>query len=330
MPCNGLPDLQQAVLDKLDWALSMRENDIDKESYMLFMGVMYSALYVFSAQGRISGVMDINYGQARNLLLEGYSTTDQFKTNQRWGLQPVTLSSVTGPLLRHYLNYIRPRVCKEDLPSDHTPLWLRYSGRPEEQIGTCVTAFFTRVLALHITTTAIRSLVETSMSDLHDKGIITGQQLLSVQAINGHTSAVAKDYYIHKERGNDVTHARAAFSHLTPEQVDVTEPQPLPPAPTWSPAPKPTPLNFGTAHPDYGSKSKRAQWTADEIKYIADFCTKKLEENPQCSTLVAQCRDRIMVDPDALPIFHVNHVLDSGRLRSGYRTWQSNLLSVSP
>ena len=337
MPSDGLPELQQAVRDKLKWAMSLQEDDIDKDSYLLFMGIMYSALYVFSAQGRISGVMDMSYGQARELLSMGFSTTDQFKTNHRWGLQPVTLSDTTGPLLEHYLTHVRPRVCREDTPADSESLWLRYCGRPEEHIGTSVTSFFKRTLNLHITTTSIRSLVETSMSDLHDQGLITNQQLLSVQAINGHTSAVAKDYYIHKARGNDVIHAREAFSHLSAPLApvdnlqaafDSASPKPLPPdrpvaTTAWSQAPKAAALQFGMAHPDFGTKGKRARWTEEEVSYIGSWCANKMRENPHCTTLVAQCREHILTDPFALPIFHSIHVLDSGRLRTGYRAWVS-------
>lgn len=353
MPSNGLPELQEAVRGQLTWALSLTEHDIYKESYKLFMGVLYSALYVFSAQGRISGVMDMSYGQARDLLGTGYSTTDQFKTNQRWGLQPVTLSVTTVQLLQHYLAHVRPRVCIQDKPSDTDALWLAYNGLPDHNAGTNLTAFFKRTLGLHITTTAIRSLVETSMSELHDKGVISGQQMQSVQAINGHTSAVANDYYVHKARGADVAHARKAFEYIVPQfdaqqgNLVISDGGVLHPlassstahgtgqaahatAEEWNQPFMPVALDFGTAHPDYGTKAKKAKWTDEEINYIGEFCKRHKETHPLCTTMVADCLEFILTDPIALPIFHAIHVLDSGRLRNGYRNWletQKKLLS---
>jgi hypothetical protein len=326
MPADGLPELQRAVQAKLSWALSLRENDIDKEAFKMYMEILYSALYVFSAQGRISGVMDMNYGQAENLLAEGFSTTNKFKTNTRWQLQPVTLSETTHPLVQHYLQHVRPRVCKVDLPAQKDPLWLRFTGTPEEHVGLFVTAFFRRTIALHITTTAVRSLVETSMSEMHDEGRITNHRNLSVQAINGHTSKVVKEYYVHKERRNDVLRSRDAFAaYLESAEDSPDDPADVaasPPAPVvWRLPAKPTALDLGTDHPDYGTASKRARWTDEEVNYIGSWCKNKLHNNPECITLVAQCRMHILEDPAAHPIFHHIHLLDCGRLRSGYRLW---------
>src|SRR5690606_14961576 len=116
----------------------------------------------------------------------GYCTTDQFKTRDRWGLQPVTLSAVTHTLLTQYMNFVRPAACTSAAPLSNDPLWLRFDGSPDAHIGLRLTAFFKKELRLHITTTSIRSLIETTFDTLHSQGVISTQQRASVSNINGH------------------------------------------------------------------------------------------------------------------------------------------------
>ena len=361
MPSGGLAELQRAVDRRLPWAAQLSTRIMDKETYRLFMGLLYSALYVYSVQGRISGVMDLNYGQASELLTSGYCTTDQFKTRDRWGLQPVTLSTVTQKLLTQYMNYVRPTACTTSRPSSDDPLWLRFDGSPDAHIGVRLTAFFKKELGLHITTTSIRSLIETTFDTLHVQGVITAQQRASVSNINGHTGEVARDYYVRQSRGADVEHARDAFAQLL-EADSASSPTPLVTAgrlPSALPLPQPSlvarelelvmseespsleepiwtvraraqPIDFGTQHPDYKSKSIKAQWTDEELNYVGEWCTTTLAHNPSTSNVVAKCRDHIMKDPAAWPIFHSIHVLDSGRLRNGYRAWQTRGRMMDP
>jgi hypothetical protein len=368
MPTGGLEQLQRAVDRRIPWALSLKNEYIDEEEYKQVLGLLYSALYVYSAQGRISGVMDLSYEQAQELLTSGYVTTDQFKTNDRWGLQPVTLSLSALHLLQLYLEYLRPRAVDRSGHGSVDALWLCFSGDPDKLVGQRVTAFFKRHLQLHITTTAIRSLVETTMDTMHAQGRITNEQRASIHAINGHSGATTKDYYIQKVRGNDVQHAREAFqamfgaakdaaaaaADVEAAAADVDQAQsdntawsplplpinaqsrtesassrtpsmptsPLPALPVlWQQRPAVVAIDFGTAHPDYKSTAVKARWTDEEKDYIGRWCARKLNENPLTNSVVAKCRKHILQDPDAWPIFHANHVLDSGRLRNGYRTW---------
>jgi hypothetical protein len=64
---------------------------------------------------------------------------------------------------------------------------------------------------LSVNSTAIRSLVETKMHQLHVDGLITTKQREAVMSINGHSSKTTEDYYILKDRAAQVTDARAAF-----------------------------------------------------------------------------------------------------------------------
>jgi hypothetical protein len=332
--------------------------------------------------------MDITYQQGKNdLLVEGFGTSDRFKTRQRWGLQPVILCDSTGDLLEFYLEYIRPVVSLYNPPRNDDKLWLRYDGLREEHMGVRVTSFFQREMNLHITTTAIRSLVETTMDDLHEDGFISSSQKSSVHAINGHSSDVVADYYLRKARGRDVLRARSAFEFVDTQpntshgqashqqQVNTQPPAlapalalpstpappalalpstpappalalpstPAPPAhlpafddlvgmfltatgpsgqSRWQPRPKAQALQFGTAHPDYNSLAKRARWTEEELDYIAKYCAEDRIRNPNNVNVMAGCLKQIMADPDALPIFHVIHILNTARLRNGYRSIQ--------
>ncbi len=348
MPGGGLVELQRAVDGRIRWAMSLKNEYIDEDEYKLFMGLLYAALYVYSVQGRISGIMDLTFDQAQELLTSGYVTTDQFKTNDKWGLQPVTLSVRALELLELYLEFLRPPAADRGAHAAVDALWITFTGAPDKHVGQRVTAFFKRHLQLHITTTAIRSLVETTMDALHVQGRITAEQRASVHSINGHSGAVAKDYYVHKVRGEDVQHAREAFQEMfgavgtdcAEESLPIEwAPLPLPlpldphavgtspvrggPAPprSWLERTAPVAIDFGTAHPDYKNKSVKAHWTDEEKEYVGRWCAQTLNENPLTSNVVAKCREHILRDPLAWPIFHANHVLDSGRLRNGYRSW---------
>lgn len=211
IPQGGLPALQDAVLKELPWARSVRHRDIDDVAYRRFVQTTVSAIYVFSANGRQSGVADVRMGQVQDLLKNGFTTTTKFKTNKKYGYQPITLSEVSAELLHLYVSLVRPQVCRQFpvQPSDH--LWLTYRGETDLTIGKLVTTFFTRTCRVGVTTTAIRGLVETTMHKKYKAGEITDVQRSAVQNINGHTSEVTRDYYLLEDREEDVAQARDAF-----------------------------------------------------------------------------------------------------------------------
>jgi hypothetical protein len=363
MPAGGLPELQGKVDAQIEWAKTISKQRMSKDEYEAFMELIYAALYVHSVQGRQSGVMDMKYKQAAELLVRGYSNSSKFKTCAKWKYQPVTLSETTYLLLQLYVTRVRPQVWHETLSGDD-PLWLAYDGEAERKLGLRVTRFFRKTAGLHITTTAIRSLVETAMHTGFRQGRITQQEMHSVQAINGHSSQVTEDYYIQEDRAQDVSHARTAFQRcvgqqqqpvpyleqspapVTPPPVQpmnapVALPAALPAAPlaaqfpTWAAAEPLAAADWGSAHPSYGVACKKAVWSDEEVRYIGNWC----DQHPpapggQFQNLVAMCLRHIKTDPVALAIFHEHHVLDNGRLRHGYRkylqmredgTWVSGL-----
>jgi hypothetical protein len=344
MPAGGIDALQDAVLKELPWVRDLENKTIDRDSYNRFMGIMYAALYAFSAQGRQSGVMDMKYHQLQDLLHDGYANSTKFKTAQAFQYQSVTSSGTFDFLLRIYAMHVRTCVVPlEENPA--APLFLTYHGQPEDRLGKRLTTFFKRTMELHVTTTAIRSLVETMTDKMYIKGKITKEGKESVQHINGHSSRITQDYYVRRDQANMVAQARDVFStpgtHAHPHlcEKDLPHVQVLPRSPEsaeevrgwaqhqgcasagWARNDRLEAANWGTAHPDYQSGGKKARWTTEEVQYIRRWCEHDHGGYMYSTNIVARCLAHILSDRAALPIFHPNHVLDSARLRHGYRTY---------
>jgi len=221
-PAEGLVALQEAVQIEVAWAKAIQTSNIEAKTYRMFMELLYAAMYVLSPQGRLSGILDMKKAQGDELLNAGYSTSAKFKTHAKYGLQPVTLGSVSKELLHMYLFELRPQVCRAD-DGPAAPLFLTYEGKPDRNLGRSVTAFFTRTKQLHINTTMVRSLVETNTHKLYLQGKVTAEQRAAVGNINGHGSAIIKNHYIKEHRAEDVLNANiafASFAHTEPAQVE--------------------------------------------------------------------------------------------------------------
>lgn len=416
IPAGGLAALQGAVVEELPWARTVRAQDIDDVAYRRFVQLVVSAVYVFSANGRQSGVSDVRMGQVEGLLGDGFTTTTKFKTNSKFGYQPITLGVVAQELVYLYVQTVRPQVCRaaEIHPDDH--MWITYRGEADLHVGKLVTMFFIRKLGLSVTTTSIRGLVETTMDQKYKAGQISETERMAVQNINGHSSAVTRDYYLYEDRVDDVRHAQAAFAAVTidigtandmwaalaeddviagpavphlptpeagalvhmapqppapltpaplppspltpaplppsPQSLSTQPPAPLPPSPlplsTLPPAslppspprwpvsslPQPLPmsslhwsqagtLDWGSAHPDYGTSNATARWTWAEKEYLGNWCGRFEREFPEANNVVAQALKAIRQDSRAIAIFHANHTLNSARLRHGLRQYQA-------
>jgi hypothetical protein len=77
--------------------------------------------------------------------------------------------------------------------------------------------------------------------------------------------------------------------------------------------------NWGTDHPCYHQNNGgRIKWSDREIEYISQWFNLNLKKKPNMLNPVRKCLTAILSDPNAVPIFHIRHILDSGRLRSGY------------
>lgn len=81
--------------------------------------------------------------------------------------------------------------------------------------------------------------------------------------------------------------------------------------------------NWGSAHP-YGMKTDvfKVTWSPAEIKYIGKTAEEiKSQQGNSPKRLCAQILRKIVNDPSAKKIFHIHHVLDSTRIRSGYEAY---------
>ena len=88
----------------------------------------------------------------------------------------------------------------------------------------------------------------------------------------------------------------------------------------WPTTDKLEPAQWGANHPEKRKNPVRVNWSEAELKYIVEWCTNAVVEHSSWrKTIVAKCREAIWHDPVAMKIFHVNHVLDSGKLMAGYK-----------
>ena len=352
-PRTQLQTLQREVSNQLQWIRRHEDKHlpVDKETYKRFLGILISALYVYSPQGRCQGIEDLKYGQADELLNSGYIQTTKFKTQAKWGYQPVTLSIESKELLQIYLRSYRPIASGSMESQQNDAMLLSFSGQPLTDIGKEVTAFYLHSSNLHITTTRIRSIVETAAEEMYRAGEISLKTRKSIEAINGHTSATVQNYYLQMDRAADVHSARSFFSQAAePASSIPSEPNgqqevpypydlrvhheqttlgiPLQPIPVggsppaneeWLPRECAKHLDWGCSHPEYGRVGvKKVKWSSQELAYITEW----IENDTQGDTNlpVSRCLTSIRSDPRAVPIFHAHHILNSPRLRNGFES----------
>jgi hypothetical protein len=329
LPKDGIKTLIQCVIDdaSLFEENPNKSNRADKETFQYFVSMMYASFYVLSTQGRIGGFTSIVVKQADDLLQNGYILSKNFKTRSSWIYQPVTISELSSRLFRHYITNLRPQISPEVQPND--PLWVNWEGQAEDDIGGLITRYFKKKLEIHITTTGIRSLVETQAQELLDGGIISAGERESISYINGHTSSVAKMYYVERDRVKDVHNTRNFFSHIIhngPSPVDLRNFDTAVELASmqWPTRSVYSYRDWGVIHPDYGKNTKRAVWTGAELDFIYDWmndrCVKNVERGHlrHVSALWHHITEGAGLEK-AVPIFHVNHILDATRLRHGYR-----------
>jgi hypothetical protein len=150
-------------------------------------------------QGRIGAIDDAKYGDLKALFADKMFMSTMLKTGVQYGFQPVTMSEITLLLLALYIDYIRPNFLTE--PND--PLFIGQSGA-KLRMGRLLTAYFKRKLSLNISSTIIRSLVETEAEGLLSSGAISSAERASVLSINGHTGATSVKFYQKRSLVEDV------------------------------------------------------------------------------------------------------------------------------
>jgi hypothetical protein len=161
-PKGGLKELQTAIENEISWVNKLTQPITTTKAYNRYMQLLCSAAYCFSPQGRCGAYEDLKYGQRFTLINDGYVLSTKFKTRSKFGYQPITSNRIFEKLLSFYISNIRPK----QLLGDNDPMFINFGGTGAYKIRQSVPKFFMRTLNLHINTTTIRSIVETTMHKL--------------------------------------------------------------------------------------------------------------------------------------------------------------------
>lgn len=160
--------------------------------------------------------------------------------------------------------------------------------------------------------------INTDSHIIINTGEITPVQRHAVSNINGHSGKTTQDYYVLQERHKDVQNGITMFDQLVSTDL----------ASIWDdsvqfenyPVPDITSKQWGTDHPSYDSSNsnpRRVIWSSAEINYIKNWMQKEFNREPK-ETRVKRCLQHIKSDDGATAVFHLNHILNSGKLRCGF------------
>ena len=97
--------------------------------------------------------------------------------------------------------------------SPHSPLFVDFDG-VEINVGVYVASFFEKSIGMCVTSTIIRSLIETSAHKAFKENRISHATLLSIHGMNGHTSSTTQKYYQKESILENLNHSRSSFSQL--------------------------------------------------------------------------------------------------------------------
>ena len=276
------------------------------------MEFFIASLWVVSPQGRIGPIEGLNLEALRDLRRQGHTTSRNFKTvttsDQR--LCVVLFPKMCMTILEMYMKFLRPVAQRRSTaPAATDPLLLNYEGNRLANASRLLTTYFSSRMQLHITSTQLRSMVETEADQRTD---LSQEQKDAIHQIVGHSNKVAQEFYIYKETTNNARIAAAAFEEPGGDEMELITthvPAPLYCAPVW-----------GKDHPDFSKPpGSKARWTAAEKDGIVDIVS-ELQESPgkHQTALMAEVLKVIKQRVQYRPIFHATHVFNSARLRSGY------------
>ena len=183
------------------------------ECQMLLIGYWYA----YMPQGRPSGIVDLRTSQVEQLLTDGVATSDRFKTQLRYGYQPVANVIEAIPFLTKVCEW-RIRAVQNNggfESSDYLLLiWKGDRALNDVNFSARLTAFF-RPMDLHITFNGLRTLQETRAAEMIRLGVITAGDGAAISSINGHTGEVAREYYQRADQIHHVHVAREAMGAIT-------------------------------------------------------------------------------------------------------------------
>jgi hypothetical protein len=292
---------------------------ITKELFTNFMQLFFVMLYLTAAQGRIGGILSLNMSHAKRLRQRGHVLTRKrikvYKANR---VGAVVLTVKTASMFDIYMQILRPAVAGAGVlmqPTD--PLWINFEGRPLIEVTRLVKSYFAR-MNLDITTTRLRSMVETEAHRRLTDGSITADQRSSISMLSGHSASTAEEWYVRHDYDDAVQRSRALFPEDNAESDFATEEEPM------------LPLQWGSNHPSPPDATK-AVWSPAEEECLLQYVDMvQNETNGRCPTVMATVLKRIIADYQITgAIFHQRHVFNSARLRDGYRRLRGDRTTVS-
>jgi hypothetical protein len=283
---------------------------------------MFSNLYCKVPQGRVGGLMNIKLWQFSEIEAQGHTMSTKFKTMSKYGLQPVVVDGEICNMIRIYVERFRPIAIRHNDACDY--LWLTFKGEQIQRMGSYVTRFFEKHGNLHVTTTGLRSLAETTSNGAWVEGKLSRAEKEAITSINGHSSQVTRDYYVRTDQAKETTLGRSGFKRmlginhadeiedLWPNRDIVIIPQ------------------YGASHPDIEKHTQRAVWSDAEIRYVGTWCAKQRQQYPEINRILAKLLDHIRRTPKVHCIFHPRHVLNTSRLKQGLAQYQRRYGSIAP
>ena len=333
LPPDGFKGLQQIVAGRFEMASGLiTERDvlgIDKTVYNEFLGLLIAALYVFVPQGRIGGVQSLQFEDYETMMKMGYAMSSAFKTSAKFGYQPVLSNKQINGLITTYFQKLRPLAVKNARKrnsigttiKDPTWFWLTFSGKHCERLGRRLTQFFLKNGHFHVTTTDIRSLLETKAHEAMQSGGISPQQRDAISAVGGHSSQTVTDYYIKHNRSADRRNAYEAFGIMVPTQNSQSDEQEQDEGfPDQDECKEP---DVGIEHPEYKTERSKAKWTEKEIEYTGKWLIGVAQKNPnKQQPCFKELHAHIMQDPEARKLFHRYHACSPQRLQWGKKAYE--------
>lgn len=122
-------------------------------------------------QGRPQAIEKMTVADSITLLHTGRLESDKFKTRRTHRIQMITVEDSSHTLLKLYMDTIRPLVLLQNniIVSPKTCI-LNYDGVHPASICRRLIEFYEKHCGMHITTTTIRSLLETRFHHMFEEG----------------------------------------------------------------------------------------------------------------------------------------------------------------
>ena len=331
LPKDGFEGLQKIVSDCFDWASELSEISsvfkIDSVIYKEYVGFLVAALYVLAPQGRIGGIQGLVLEDYDDFIKMGHTLSTTFKTKAKYAYQPVLSNEKINQLITTYITNFRPIAVKnarDSIPRGKPfqppdEFWLTFEGKHDDRLGRHMTQFFMKKGHYHVTTTVIRSLLETTAHEAMKSGGISSQQRDAISNVGGHSSQVVNDYYLKHDRNSDAQQAKQAFNIMArTSNSPVDEQDEVFPGHDDCEEP-----DVGSEHPEYLTKKSKAAWTDQEIEYTGTWFLEKMRQHPnKQQSWFKDLHTHILQDPEVRKIFHRYHVCSPTRLQHGKKAYE--------